>query len=159
MIEARQESRGAATLMLIAAVAFVLYGVVFFIRSFAGSGFELGVATLGGMTRAELADAYPAIAYYITHLHVATAAFIIATGIAVGALAWWGVRRGEWWAWWAAVIAPVVALALALPMHWTAGAFEHDWLTHLAPIYLATVVYVIGALWALVRMLGVQRAR
>jgi len=157
MNETPQESRGAATLMLIAAVAFVLYGVVFFIRSFAGSGFELGVATLGGMTRGELAATYPAIAYYITHLHVATAAFIIATGIAVAALSWWGVRRGEWWAWWAAVIAPVVGLVLALPMHWTSAAFEHDWLTHLAPIYLATVVYVIGALWALGRMLGERR--
>lgn len=50
--------------------------------------------TLSGMTKAELAANYPDIAYYITHLHIATAAFIIATGIAVAALAWWGARAG-----------------------------------------------------------------
>lgn len=153
-MQSRDELRGGATLMLIAAIAFIIYGLIFFVRSFAGSGFEIGVQTLGGMTKPELVDAYPTIAYYITHLHVATAAFIIATGIAVAALSWWGVRRGEWWAWWAAVIAPVVGLALALPMHWTAAAFEHNWITHLGPIYLATLVYVAGALWALSRMLG-----
>lgn len=158
-MQQQQELRGAATLMLIAAIAFIAYGVVFFLRSFTGSGFEIGVQTLGGMTRADLASAYPDIAYYITHLHVATAAFITATGIAVAALSWWGVRYGAWWAWWAAVIAPVVGLALALPMHWTGSAFEHDWLTHLGPIYLATVVYVVGALWALRRMLGRRPAR
>lgn len=146
--------RGGAALMLLAALAFVVYGVVFFFRSFTGAGFEIGVETLGGMSKAELAASYPTIAYYITHLHVATAAFITATGIAVGALAWWGVRAGEWWAWWAAVIAPVVGLAAALPLHWTASAFEHNWVTHLGPIYVATLVYVAGALWALSGMLA-----
>lgn len=156
-MEKHSALRGGATLMLLAALAFIVYGVIFFFRSFTGSGFEIGVQTLGGMTKSELAAAYPAIAYYITHLHVATAAFIIATGVAVAALAWWGVRAGAWWAWWAAVIAPVVGLALALPMHWTADAFAHDWATHLGPIYLATLVYVAGALWALGGLLGGRR--
>ena len=40
--------------MLIGAVIFVVYGVVFFIRSFVGKGFELGVDTLNGVTVAEL---------------------------------------------------------------------------------------------------------
>jgi len=151
--------RGGATLMLLAALAFIVYGVAFFIRSFAGSGFEIGVQTLGGMTKTELTAFNPTIAYYITHLHVATAGFIMATGIAVAALSWWGVQRGEWWAWWGAVIAPVVGLAVALPMHWTADAFEHSWVTHLGPIYLATLVYVVGALWALSGMLGRRQAQ
>ena len=86
--------------------------------------------------------------HYIGHLHVATAAFIAATGIAVAALSWWEVRRGEWWAWIAAVVSPVVGLAVALPYHYT-GTFEHNWVTHLGPIYVATVVFVAGALLAL----------
>ena len=131
-------------LMALAGVAFIGYGVVFLARTFFGTGFELGVATLNGVTRADLNTIDPAIVHYINHLHVATAAFIIATGIAVAALAWYGVRSGQLWAWTAAVIAAVVGLGLALPMHY-ADLFTHNWVTHLGPIYLATIVFVVGA--------------
>src|SRR2546428_7284196 len=47
------------------------------------SGFELGVQTLNGVTRDHLNALNPAIVHYIGHLHVATAGFIAATGIAV----------------------------------------------------------------------------
>jgi hypothetical protein len=99
----------------------------------------------------ELAATHPEVAYYITHAHVALAGFIIATGIAVTALAWYGVRTGQVWAWVAAVITPVVALAIALPMHYT-GGFAHNWVTHLGPIYLATLVFVVGAVLALLSL-------
>ena len=137
-----------AGLMLIGSLAFIGYAVVFLFRNFTGGGFELGVQTLNGVTRDNLNALNPAIMHYIGHLHVATAGFIAATGIAVAALSWWGVRRGEWWAWIAAVVSPVVGLAVALPYHYT-GTFEHDWVTHLGPIYVATVVFVVGALLAL----------
>jgi cytochrome bd-type quinol oxidase subunit 1 len=137
-----------ALLMLIASLAFIGYAVVFLLRNFTGGGFELGVDTLNGVTRENLNALNPAIMHYIGHLHVATAGFIAATGIAVGALSWYGVRRGEWWAWIAAVAAPVVGLAVALPYHYT-GTFQQDWVTHLGPIYLATLVFVVGALLAL----------
>ena len=101
-----------------------------------------------GVTRDQLNALNPAIVHYIGHLHVATAGFIAATGIAVAALSWYGVRRGEWWAWIAAVVSPVVGLAVALPYHYT-GTFEHDWVTHLGPIYVATLVFVVGAVLAL----------
>ena len=129
-------------LMTLAGIAFVGYGVVFLVMNFVTGGFEIGVSTLGGLSPAEL---NPAVAYYISHLHVATAAFIISTGIAVTALSWYGIQQRLRWAWAAAVLAAVVALALALPMHWTGGAFTHDWLTHLGPIYLAAIVFVVGA--------------
>lgn len=132
-------------LMALAGIAFVGYGLVFLILNFAGSGFELGVSTLGGHTPADLD---PTVAYYISHLHVATAGFIIATGIAVTSLSWYGVRDGLTWSWATAVLAAVVGLAVALPMHYT-GSFEHDWVTHLGPIYLATIVFVAGAALAL----------
>ena len=137
-----------ALLMLIGSLAFIGYAVVFLFRNFAGSGLELGVRTLNGVTRENLNALNPAIMHYIGHLHVATAGFIAATGIAVAALSWYGVRRGEWWAWIAAVVSPVVGLAVALPYHYT-GTFEHDWVTHLGPIYVATLVFVVGALLAL----------
>jgi hypothetical protein len=70
---------------------------------------------------------------------VATAGFIAATGIAVAALAWFGGARGEMWAWVAAVVTPVVALAVALRYHYT-GTFEFHWVTHLAPIYLTLIL-------------------
>lgn len=140
-------NRGAA-LMLIASLAFIGYAVVFLFRNFAGGGLELGVDTLNGVTPDDLNALNPAIMHYIGHLHVATAGFIAATGIAVAALSWYGVRRGEWWAWIAAVAAPVVGLAIALPYHYT-GTFQFDWVAHLGPIYLATLVFVVGALMAL----------
>jgi len=65
----------------------------------------------------------------------------------VAALSWYGVRRGEWWAWIAAVVSPVVGLVVALPYHYT-GTFTYDWVTHLGAIYVATLVFVVGALLA-----------
>lgn len=137
--------RTGSLLMALAGVAFVGYGVVFLARTFFGTGFELGVATLNGVSPADLNAIDPAIMHYINHLHVATAAFIIATGVAVAALAWYGVRGGLLWAWVTAVVAAVIGLALALPMHYM-DLFTHNWMTHLGPIYLATIVFVVGAL-------------
>jgi hypothetical protein len=140
-------SRGAA-LMALASLAFIGYAVVFLLRNFAGHGFELGVDTLNGVTPDNLNALNPAIMHYIGHLHVAVSGFIAATGIAVAALSWYGVRRAEWWAWIAAVVAPVVGLAVALPYHYT-GTFQLDWVAHLGPIYVATIVFVGGALLSL----------
>ena len=144
-VEFGSKLRNGSLLMALAGVAFIGYGVVFLVLNFVGSGFEIGVSTLGGLTKADL---NPTVAYYISHLHVATAAFIISTGIAVTALSWYGVRQRHIWAWATAVVAAVVGLALALPMHYTADAFAHNWVTHLGPIYLATVVFVVGVVLA-----------
>ncbi len=138
--------------MTLAGVAFIGYGLVFLALAFIGSGFELGVGMLDGLTRGELAGTNPEVAYYITHLHVAVAGFIIGTGIAVAGLAWYGVRTGQLWAWATAITAAVVALAIALPMHYTSDAFAHNWMIHLAPIYLATIVFVVGAALAFFSM-------
>ena len=140
-VQYESQVRNGAALMALAGIAFVGYGVVFLVMNFVGSGFELGVSTLAGMTAANLD---PTVAYYISHLHVATAAFIISTGIAVAGLSWYGVRQRLTWAWATAIVSAVVGLALALPMHWTGNAFAHDWVTHLGPIYLATIVFIVG---------------
>lgn len=140
----RASLRYGSALMLIGALGFVAYGLVFFIRSFSGPGFELGVSTLNGLTPTDLEAFSPAVMHYIRHLHVAVSEFIMATGIAVAALAWFGVRRRQWWAWIAAVAAPVVGLIVVVPMHY-ADRFTYDHVTHLGPIYLATLVFLIGA--------------
>ena len=145
---ARNSSLGqGAGLMLIASLGFIGYAIVFFFRNFTGSGFELGVPTLNGVTTQNLDALNPAIMHYIMHVHIALSGFIAATAIAVGMLAWYGVRRGEWWAFVAAVVSPVVGLAIALPYHYM-GHFQFDWVAHLGPIYVATGVFVIGALLA-----------
>src|SRR5262245_6339371 len=115
-----------AVVMVVGAALFLLYAVVFLFRAFSGEGFELGVPTLNGVTTEQLNKLNPAIMGYITHLHVAVAGFIAATSIAVIALVWFGVRGGAWWAWIAAVVSPVVGLAIALPMHYM-GMFQLDW--------------------------------
>jgi hypothetical protein len=140
-------------MMTLAAAAFVGYAVVFFGLNFWGGGFELGVAQINGVSRGELLAFSPAVMYYISHLHVATAGFIGATGIAVAALSWYGVRQGLKWAWGAATISPVVGLAAALPMHYF-ELFDHDWVVHLGPIYAATLLFVYGV-WVAGKGLGV----
>ena len=149
-----QSLRNGAGLMVLGALIFLVYAVVFLFRAFTSSGFELGVETLNGVTPQQLDGLNPAIMAYITHLHVAIAGFIAATAIAVGGLAWYGVRDGLWWAWITAVIVPVVGLAVALPLHYM-GHFDYNWVNHLGPIYLATIIYVVGAVLALA---GLTRA-
>ena len=141
--------RNGAGLMVLGALIFLAYAVVFFLRAFASSGFELGVETLNGITPQQLDGLNPAIMYYITHLHVATAGFIAASAIGAGALAWCGVRNGLWWAWITGVIVPIVGLAVALPLHYM-GHFTYDWVSHLGAIYVGTIIYVVGAVVALI---------
>ena len=121
-----QALRRGAALMVLGALIFFVYAVVFFFRAFSAGGFELGVATLNGVTPQQLDGLNPAINGYIMHLHLATAGFIMATAIAAAGLAWYGVCHGLWWAWITSVIAPVVGLVVALPMHWM-GHFNYDW--------------------------------
>jgi hypothetical protein len=88
----------------------------------------------------------PDLVHYISHLHIAVSGFIAATGLAVLFLVAYGVRRGELWAWVGSVAAPVIGLAVALPAHYP---YHFDTLGHLGLIYLATVIFVAGALLAL----------
>ena len=46
------------------------------------------------------------------------------------------------------MIVPVVGLAMALPLHYM-GHFNYDWVSHLGPIYVGTIIYVVGAVVAL----------
>lgn len=136
-----------SVLMTIGGIAFVGYAIIFFIRNFTGAFLELGIGRREvSVSRAEIEAFNPSLVEYVSHLHIALSGFIAATGIAVAALSWYGVRRGLLWAWVTAVAAPVVALAVALPAHYPN---HFDTLGHLGLIYLATGIFVAGALLAL----------
>lgn len=129
-------------LMSFGALAFVGYALIFFIRNFTDSFLELGIGPDEvSVGKAEIEAFSPSLYDYISHLHIAVSGFIAATGVAVAALAWFGVRRRYGWAWVAAVVAPVLGLAVALPAHYPYG---FDTVGHLGLIYLATAIFVVG---------------
>ena len=139
--------RAGVWLMSLGAIAFIGYAAIFFVRNFTDSFLELGIgADQVSVGKTEIEAFSPSLYDYISHLHIAVSGFIAATGLAVAALSWFGVRRGYMWAWIAAVAAPVLGLAVALPAHYPYG---FDTIGHLGLIYLATAIFVAGALLSL----------
>ena len=139
--------RNGATLMAVAAAGFIGYAVLFLVRNFTNSFLELGIGPKEvDVSKDQIQQFSPSLYHYISHLHLAVSGFIAATGLAVLLLALYGVRSGQVWAWVAAVAAvaaPVLALAIALPAHYP---WHLDTLGHPGLIYLATLVFVVGAL-------------
>jgi len=133
--------------MSFAAVGFIGYAIIFFVRNFTDSFLELGIGhNEVEVGKDQIIQFSPSLYHYIGHLHIAISGFIAATGLAVLFLVWFGVRRGHMWAWVGAVAAPVLALLVALPAHYPN---DLDTMGHLGLIYLATVVFVVGALMSL----------
>lgn len=134
-------------LMGIAAMGFIGYAVIFLIRNFTDSFLELGIGPNEVNVGKDQIQAFsPSLYEYIGHLHIAVSGFIAATGLATLLLVVFGVRRGQLWAWVAAVASPVLGLAVALPAHYP----NHlDTLGHLGLIYLAVLIFVLGALLTL----------
>ena len=153
---AERDLRTGSWLMGIAAVGFIGYAVIFFVLNFTDSFLELGIGPEQvEVGREEIQEFSPPLVHYIGHLHVAVSGFIAATAVAVLFLVAYGVRKGQLWAWVGAVSAPVLGLAVALPAHYP-NSF--DTLAHLGPIYLATVIFVVGALVALRGILAGSRS-
>jgi hypothetical protein len=150
----RALNQGSA-LMIVGAVAFIGYAVLFFIRNFTDNFLELGIGSGEVSVGKDQIEAFsPSLYDYISHLHIAVSGFIAATGLAAALLTWFGVRRGYLWAWVSAVVVPVVGLAVAIPSHYPYG---FDTIGHLGLIYLATAIFVIGALVALRPLLEARR--
>ena len=134
-----------ATLVLVAGIGLVGYGLMFLVRNFTGF-IELGLTPQHiGATPEAIRGFSPHLYDYISHLQVAVAAFIIALGIAVIALAWNGIRTGQRWALWTAFLAPVAGVALALPLHYPYGFAT---LGHLGLIYLDAAILLAGTVLA-----------
>jgi len=143
-------------IMAVAGLGFVGYGVLFFVRSFTDSFLELGIGREQvDVGKSEIEQFSPDLLHYISHLHIAVSGFIAAAGIAVAALAWYGVRRGELWAWVTAVAVPVLGLAVALPAHYPWG---FDTIGHLGLIYADTLLFVVGAAIAYLALPGARRS-
>ena len=143
----QQEESGAlkwgAYLMTLAALAFVGYAAIFFVLNFTDRFLELGIGSEQVSSGKDEIKAFDNDLYhYISHLHIALAGFIASTGLAVAALAWFGVRRRYGWAWVTAVAAVALALVVALPAHYPWGFAT---IGHLGLVYLAIVVFVVGA--------------
>jgi hypothetical protein len=130
-----------------AAVGFVGYAIIFFVRNFTDSFLELGIGhSEVDVGKDQITAFSPSLYHYIGHLHIAVSGFIAATGVAVFFLVWFGVRRGYLWAWVGAVSAPVLGLLVALPDHYPNN---FDTIGHLGLIYLATLIFVVGAVMTL----------
>lgn len=142
-------------LMGAAAIGFIGYAVLFLVRNFTDSFLELGIGPNEvDVSKDQITAFSPSLFHYIGHLHIAVSGFIAATGVAVLFLLRY-VRRGDAFAWVGAVSAPVLALAIALPAHYP-NSF--DTLGHLGLIYLAVVIFVVGALVALRGILAQRQA-
>lgn len=135
------------SLMALAAVGFIGYAIIFFVRNFTDSFLELGIGPNEvSVGKDQIIEFSPSLYHYVGHLHIAVSGFIAATGLAVLFLVWFGIRRGHLWALVGAVAAPVLGLAVALPAHYPNG---FDTLGHLGLIYLAVLIFVVGALFSL----------
>jgi len=142
-------------LMGAAAIGFIGYAVLFLVRNFTDSFLELGIGPNEvDVSKDQITAFSPSLFHYVGHLHIAVSGFIAATGVAVLFLLRY-VRRGDAFAWVGAVSAPVLALAIALPAHYP-NSF--DTLGHLGLIYLAVVIFVVGALVALRGILAQRQA-
>jgi hypothetical protein len=152
---AERDLRIGSWLMGTAAVGFIGYAVIFFVRNFTDSFLELGIGPNEvNVGKEAIQNFSPSLFQYISHLQIAVSGFIAATGVAVLFLVAYGVRRGELWAWVGAVTAPVLALLIALPAHYPN---HFDTLGHLGLIYLATLIFVAGALVALRGTLTIRK--
>ncbi len=130
-----------ANIVALAGLGLVVYGGMFLIRNFNGF-IELGLTPdhIGG-TPEQIQSFSQNLYNYISHLQVALSGFIIALGVAVIALAVFGIRRGENWALWTAFSAPVVAVGIALPLHFP---YHIATLGHLGLIYLDAAILLVG---------------
>jgi len=132
-----------ANLVALAGLGLIGYGVMFLIRNFTGF-IELGLTAhhVGG-TPEQIQSFSQNLYNYISHLQVALSGFIIALGVAVVALAVFGIRRGQGWALWTAFLAPVIAVGIALPLHFP---YHIATLGHLGLIYLDAAILLVGTI-------------
>jgi hypothetical protein len=134
--------RWGSWLIAAAGAGFVGYGAIFFVMNFTDAFLELGIGREQvGVGRAEIEAFSPSLLHYVSHLHLAVAGLLAGLGLAVMFLTI-GIRRGQMWAWWGAVVSPVVALAVALPAHYPFGFAT---IGHLGLIYLAVAIFGVGA--------------
>ena len=133
-------------MVLLAAFAFIVYGLFFVWRNFNGF-IELGLtpAHVGG-TPEEIRAFSPRLYNYISHLQVAVAGFIVAIGVALFSLAWNGMRHQVRWAGLTVLTVVIVAVVITLPLHYVYGIAT---VGHLGSLYVDVALFVVGSLISL----------
>lgn len=130
------------SMVLIAAVALIAYGIFFVWRNFNGF-IELGLTPAHlGATPEQIRAFSPRLYNYISHLQVAIAGFIIAIGVALASLAWNGIRRHVRWASLTILIVVLVAVAITLPLHYVYGLAT---MGHLGSLYVDVTLFIAGS--------------
>jgi len=142
---APSSQRLGANLIVVAGIGLVGYGLMFLVRNFTRF-IELGLTPerIGG-TPEQIRTFSPQLYNYISHLQVAVAGLMIGLGVAVTALAWRGIRGGQRWALWAAFSSALLAVVVAVPLHYVYGLAA---LGHLGPIYLVVAILLAGTVLA-----------
>lgn len=77
----------------------------------------------------------------IAHDRAGLGGALAATGLALGGLALWGIRRGARWVWWTTALAALPGLGGALGIHLAVGYVD---LGHLAPVAVAAALWGFG---------------
>ena len=134
--------RGARAIALVGMVQ-IISNIHFLFVNFSDQFLERGISLEQvGVTKGQIRAFNPDLVNYVSHLHIAIAGYGMALGLAVAALAWFGIQRGLRWAWWAAITAIFIAAAVGLPAH-----FFYNLATvgHLGPPFALLAVFAIGA--------------
>jgi hypothetical protein len=134
-----------ALLVELAGLGVIGYGIVSLVRTFTAF-IEVGLGPDQlRITPAEIAAFDPNLYDYISHLQVALSGFIIALGAAIVAIAWFGIRSRQSWALWTACVVTLLALAIALPLHFSYGFAA---LGHVGPAYVVIALILVGTFLA-----------
>ncbi|QZP39561.1 hypothetical protein [Halobaculum magnesiiphilum] len=139
--------RQGAILIAATGCGIVGYGLTFLYTAYLGTEFELGVDTLGGVTRTDLEASNPEMLHYMDHLHVGLGGLLVALGITLIALGWYGIQRGYRWAVTTSLGIALIALATNVLVHYRPG-FGYDWVIHIAPSLLVTLLVLVGGVRA-----------
>jgi len=143
--EARAIDAGSG-MVLIAGFGLVAYGLLFLGRNFSGF-IELGLTPAHvGATPDQIRAISPRLFNYISHLQVAIAGFIMALGVATISLAWNGLRQRLAWAAWTVLLMTIVAVGVALPLHYVYGLAT---MGHLGTLYVDVALLVAGSVYSL----------
>jgi len=130
-----------ARLIALAGIGLIGYAILFLVVNFT-SFIELGLGQAEtGATNDTVMAFSPKFHDYVSHLQVALSGFIAGVGIALVVFAIWGIQRGQRWAFWGAAVSAVVAVGVALPLHYPYGFAT---IGHLGLIYLDLLIFAAG---------------
>ena len=140
-----------ARMIALAGIGLIGYAILFLVVNFTNF-IELGLGqNETGATKDTVMTFSPKFYDYVSHLQVALSGFIAGVGIALVVLAMWGIQRGLRWAFWGAVVSAVVAVGIALPLHYPYGLAT---VGHLGLIYLDLLIFAVGFVLGLRAFMG-----